>query len=63
MIYIMYLQESETNKSPFENNQEDIFTISHILTLGTLHKCRVWHDNKGTYLIYEITVLARMDTQ
>ena len=43
----LHLKESETNKSPFENNQTDVFTFPHTLSLGTLTKCRVWHDNKG----------------
>ena len=43
----LHLKESQTNKSPFENNQTDVFTFPHMLSLGTLIKCRVWHDNKG----------------
>ncbi len=44
----LHLKESGTNKSPFENNQLDEFTFPHMLSLGMLSKCRVWHDNKGT---------------
>ena len=43
----IHLKKSETNKSPFENNQTDVFTINDLLSLGELSKCRVWHDNKG----------------
>ena len=43
----LHLLESETNKSAFENNQTDVFTFPHMLSLGALTKCRVWHDNKG----------------
>ena len=48
----LHLKESQTNKSPFENNQTDIFTFPHMLSLGTLIKCRVWHDNKGTTAVH-----------
>lgn len=43
----LHLKQSETNKSPFENGQEDVFTIPNVLSLGHLIKLRVWHDNKG----------------
>jgi len=46
----LHLKKSETNKSPFENDQLDVFTINGILSLGELSKCRVWHDNKGEAL-------------
>ena len=41
------LKDSETNKSPFERNQVDVFTLKNTLSLGELSKVRVWHDNKG----------------
>ena len=44
------LKDSETNKSPFQTNQTDVFTISNALDLGRLVKLRVWHDNKGDSL-------------
>lgn len=44
----LHLKKSETNKSPFENDQLDVFTLNDILSLGELSKCRVWHDNKGS---------------
>ena len=43
----LHLNNSETNKSPFETKQSDVFTMNEILSLGELTKCRVWHDNKG----------------
>ena len=43
----LHLKKSETHKSPFENDQLDVFTFKDILSLGELSKCRVWHDNKG----------------
>lgn len=43
----LHLKKSETNKSPFENDQMDVFSLNDILSLGELSKCRVWHDNKG----------------
>lgn len=43
----LHLKDSETNKSPFENNQDDVFTFNDVLSLGELVKCRVWHDDKG----------------
>ncbi|KAL5006870.1 hypothetical protein ScPMuIL_015676 [Solemya velum] len=43
----LHLEKSENNKSPFENNQLDIFVFKDILSLSELSKCRVWHDNKG----------------
>nr|KAI8760088.1 lipoxygenase homology domain-containing protein 1-like [Biomphalaria glabrata] len=43
----IHLKKSETNKHLFERNQEDVFTIKDILSLGELSKLRVWHDNKG----------------
>ncbi|KAH9519113.1 Lipoxygenase y domain-containing protein 1 [Bulinus truncatus] len=43
----IHLKNSETHKHPFERNQEDVFTIKNILSLGELSKLRVWHDNKG----------------
>jgi hypothetical protein len=46
----LHLKKSETNKSPFENDQNDVFVFNDILSLGELAKCRVWHDNKGLYL-------------
>lgn len=46
----LHLKNSETNKSPFDNDQLDEFTISDILSVGELSKLRVWHDNKGTPL-------------
>ena len=45
----LHLKKSETNKSPFENDQLDVFSFKDMLTLGELSKCRVWHDNKGTF--------------
>ena len=42
-----HLKKSETNKSAFENNQTDVFTLPEMLSLGQLMKIRVWHDNKG----------------
>jgi len=47
----IHLKDSETNKDPFENLQEDVFTINEVLSLGDLHKCRVWHDNKGRTML------------
>ena len=41
------LRQSESNGSPFENNQTDVFTFNDELSLGALMKVRVWHDNKG----------------
>ena len=46
----LHLKKSDTNKSPFENDQLDVFVFNDILSLGELSKCRVWHDNKGLYL-------------
>ncbi|XP_064633987.1 lipoxygenase homology domain-containing protein 1-like isoform X3 [Lineus longissimus] len=43
----IHLAKSETFKSPFENNQLDVFTYKGLLSLGELSKLRVWHDNKG----------------
>ncbi|XP_048241483.1 lipoxygenase homology domain-containing protein 1-like isoform X2 [Haliotis rufescens] len=43
----IHLDKSETNKDPFEQGRNDVFTIKNILTLGELSKLRVWHDNKG----------------
>jgi hypothetical protein len=43
----LHLVKSETFKSPFENNQLDVFTCKALLSLGELSKLRVWHDNKG----------------
>jgi hypothetical protein len=44
----LHLNHSATNNSPFQRNQSDVFTIPSILSLGSLFKLRVWHDNKGT---------------
>ncbi|KAI8493666.1 Lipoxygenase y domain-containing protein 1, partial [Branchiostoma belcheri] len=41
------LKESETSSNKFERNQTDVFKFSDMLSLGDLHKCRVWHDSKG----------------
>ena len=43
----LHLKKSETNKSPFENDQKDVFTFNEMLSIGEMSKCRVWHDNKG----------------
>ena len=43
----LHLKDSESNKSPFENNQVDTFSFPQMLSLGQLMKLRVWHDNKG----------------
>ena len=43
----LHLKDSETNRSPFETNQTDVFTVADVLDLGRLVKLRVWHDNKG----------------
>ena len=43
----LHLKDSETNSSPFEGAQTDVFTFKDMLSLGQLLKCRVWHDNKG----------------
>ena len=43
----IHLKKSETNKSPFEKNQMDVFKVQDVLSLGELSKVRVWHDNKG----------------
>ena len=43
----LHLKESQTNKDPFERNQQDVFSIPSLLSLGQLVKMRVWHDNKG----------------
>ena len=43
----LLLKDSETNKSPFDGNQTDVFTFMNMQSLGQLLKCRVWHDNKG----------------
>ncbi|XP_022094211.1 lipoxygenase homology domain-containing protein 1-like isoform X2 [Acanthaster planci] len=40
------LKESQTHRDKFERNQADIFSFS-MLSLGTLTKIRIWHDNKG----------------
>lgn len=42
----VHLRQSVTNKSPFQNNQTDVFNV-RVLELGDLQKCVVWHDNKG----------------
>ena len=55
----LHLKESETNKSPFENNQTDVFTFPHMLSLGTLIKCRVWHDNKGMLLPLSFVLIGK----
>lgn len=47
------LKTSETNKSPFDNNQLDVFVMKDILSLGELSKCRVWHDDKGRSTIVQ----------
>ncbi|XP_078580092.1 lipoxygenase homology domain-containing protein 1-like isoform X2 [Branchiostoma floridae x Branchiostoma japonicum] len=41
------LKESETSSNKFERNQTDVFKFPDMLSLGDLHKCRVWHDSKG----------------
>lgn len=43
----LHLKDSESGKSPFENNQLDTFSFPNILSLGQLIKLRIWHDNKG----------------
>ena len=43
----LHLKDSETNKSPFQGSQTDVFTVKEALSLGQLLKCRLWHDNKG----------------
>jgi len=43
------LKDSETNKSPFETGQTDVFSVPNQLDLGRLVKLRVWHNNKGEY--------------
>jgi hypothetical protein len=43
----LHLKKSETNKSPFENDQLDVFSFKEMLSIGEMSKCRVWHDNKG----------------
>ena len=45
----LHLKKSESNKSPFQNNQTDTFTFPHMLGLGQLTKVRVWHDNRGIH--------------
>lgn len=47
----IHLAKSETYKDSFENNQIDVFTMESILSVGELSKCRVWHDNAGTWNI------------
>lgn len=48
----LHLKESESGKSPFENNQLDTFAFPKMLSLGQLIKLRIWHDNKGRNIIY-----------
>lgn len=50
----LHLKKSETNKSPFENDQLDVFTHNDMLSIGEMSKCRVWHDNKGMWNIVHI---------
>uniref|UniRef100_A0A3Q3MN87 Lipoxygenase homology domains 1b n=1 Tax=Mastacembelus armatus TaxID=205130 RepID=A0A3Q3MN87_9TELE len=40
------LKES-TNRNKFERKTKDVFRFPDMLSLGTLSKVRVWHDNKG----------------
>ncbi|XP_059150632.1 lipoxygenase homology domain-containing protein 1-like isoform X2 [Physella acuta] len=42
----LHLKDSNQSK-PFKKGQLDSFVFKEILTLGELHKVRVWHDNKG----------------
>ncbi|VDM27766.1 unnamed protein product [Hydatigera taeniaeformis] len=42
----IHLKESETNKTPFERNQMDQFTVKNLPNLGELTGCRLWHDNR-----------------
>ena len=46
----VHLRQSVTNKSPFQNNQTDVFNV-RVLELGDLQKCVVWHDNKGSSIL------------
>lgn len=48
----LHLKKSETNKSPFENDQLDVFSFKEMLSTGEMSKCRVWHDNKGKPVLF-----------
>ena len=54
----IHLNKSETYKSPFENDQLDVFIFKDMLSLGELSKCRVWHDNKGR--IHKMFIFAHI---
>ena len=53
----LHLKDSESNKSPFKNDQLDLFTFSDMLSLGQLVKARVWHDNKGESPGLNVTII------
>nr|CDS22644.1 lipoxygenase domain containing protein [Echinococcus granulosus] len=42
----IHLKESETNRTSFERDQIDQFTIKNLPNLGELTGCRLWHDNR-----------------
>ncbi|GFN87702.1 hypothetical protein PoB_001420800 [Plakobranchus ocellatus] len=58
----IHLKKSETNKSPFEKNQLDVFKVQDVLSLGELSKIRVWHDNKGFGAAWHLAHIEVEDT-
>ena len=44
------LKKSETNINKFERNRADVFMFKSLLSLGELIKCRVRHDNTGSFI-------------
>lgn len=45
------MKTSLTHRDKFERGNIDQFLFPDLLSLGQLHKLRIWHDNSGTSVL------------